>query len=265
MPVKTTSHERLSLKFGAEDGLEEGQFVAYAAVFDVKDSHGDIIRKGAFKDTLADWAKGDAPIPVLYGHDFSDLHNNIGYVLKAEEDDRGLKVTAQLDLDTPNGKQAHRLISQKRLTDLSFAFDVEDYKVHNAKGEDEGYTELLKLGLYEVSAVPIGANRETGFLAVKQSAQKVAAAAGRVNAAKNDGDLSAALISLAEKLSLLGKELGAKDAPSTETHDDTAQAEQEQIGSEEPGKAKDADPVPAKASAEYMERKLKFYSLRAGS
>lgn len=262
MPVKTTSHERLGLKFGANDGLEEGQFEAYAAVFDVKDSHGDIIRKGAFAETLAEWDASDAPIPVLYGHDFGELMNNIGYVLAAEEDERGLKVIAQLDMDTPNGKQAHRLISQKRLTDLSFAFDVQEHKIVEGKDGEPGHTELLKLGLFEISAVPIGANREAGFLAVKTSARKLASAAGRVGAAKDATELASAFRSLAEHIEKLSEQVGAHAPAEDEDHDDTAHAEQDHVESEDREDGKDQDDEPAKASAEYMARKLRFYALR---
>ena len=41
---------------GPDEGLAEGQFLAYASVFDNVDSDGDITRKGAFLDTLAEWA-----------------------------------------------------------------------------------------------------------------------------------------------------------------------------------------------------------------
>lgn len=255
-----TKNAPLKVKFaGSDDGLEEGQFVAYASVFDVKDSHGDIIRKGAFEDTLAEWGKGDAPIPVLWGHDFADMHSNIGYVTEAEEDDRGLKVTAQLDLDHPNGKQAHKLISQKRVTDLSFAFDVDEYKVIEGKEGEPGHTELLKLGLHEVSVVPVGANRETEFLAVKNSARKLASAAGRVSAAKDATELAGAFRTLAEHIEQLSEQVGAHAPTEDENHDDTAHAEQDPVESEDPDTGKDQGKDPAKASAELMARKLELY------
>lgn len=253
----------LKVKAAGEDGgLEEGQFEAYAAIFDVKDSHGDIIRKGAFAETLKGWEGSEASIPVLWGHDFNDAFNNIGRVLKAEEDDEGLKVLAELDLENPNGKQVHRLISQKRVTDLSFAFDVEDYKVHSSKSEEDGYTELLKLGLYEVSVVTVGANRQTRFTDVKSTARKIASAAGRVQAAKSDDELSSALISLAEHMKSLGEEMGAEKPPVIEAHDDTAHVGPVGVTSKEPVGAKEQDTVLVTASAKYMEQKLKLYALK---
>ena len=44
----------VKLKAGPDDGLEDGQFEAYAAVFGKKDSYGDVIIPGAFADTLTD-------------------------------------------------------------------------------------------------------------------------------------------------------------------------------------------------------------------
>lgn len=194
--------------FGEDGGLQPGQFVAYAAVFETLDSDGDSIKKGAFSETLKDWKLSGAPIPVLWGHDMSDMHNNIGHVVEAEEDDFGLKVTAQLDLDHPNGKQAHRLIEQKRVTDLSFAFDIVEHKVVHAENPDENsYMELLKMNLHEVSVVPIGANRDTEFLAVKSAARKLASAAGRIQSAKSEDDHKNAIKSLADHLIDLGESL----------------------------------------------------------
>ena len=65
-------HKRATLsglKAGPGDGLAEGQFTAYASVFDVKDSYGDVVRPGAFTETLAAWAaaKDDAYVARVQG------------------------------------------------------------------------------------------------------------------------------------------------------------------------------------------------------
>ena len=76
---------------GEADGLEEGQFIAYASVFGgPPDSYGDIVDPGAFAASLKSWEEKGDPIPLLWGHDFVDPFSNIGHVVKAEEDDHGL-------------------------------------------------------------------------------------------------------------------------------------------------------------------------------
>lgn len=162
----------VKLKAGPDDGLEEGQFEAYAAVFGNKDSYGDVIVPGAFKDTLADWKDSGNNLPLLFGHNMQDPDFNLGHVLEAKEDDRGLLVKAQLDLENPKAQQTYRLLKGRRLNQMSFAYDVLDggeaQRARSDDGDDvEHYYELRKLKLYEVSVVPIGANQETEILAVK--------------------------------------------------------------------------------------------------
>lgn len=171
-----------------EAGLEEGQFVAYASTFDREpDSYGDVVAKGAFAKSLEEWEKSGNVIPVLFGHRMDDPDFNIGAVLKAEEDEHGLKITGQLDLDSPKGLKTYKLIKGRRLSQLSFAFDVLDEG--SVKLEDgTKANELRELKLYEVSLVPIGANQNTEILAMKTAVDVFAQSvkAGRTFSAKNE-------------------------------------------------------------------------------
>lgn len=183
MDVKTFP---LKVKAGPDDGLGEGQFIGYASVFGNLDSYGDIVQPGAFAATLAEWeSKGD-PIPVLWGHDMFDPFSNIGAVLSAEEDDNGLKVTAQLDLESPKAMQVYRLLKGRRVSQMSFAYDVID-----AEKQGDG-NHLRELKLYEVSVVPIGANQETEILAVKARQLADGVKVGRVLAARHIDSLRSA-------------------------------------------------------------------------
>lgn len=157
----------------AEDGLADGQFTAYAATFTAIDSYGDKITKGAFAEDLARWEKSGAPIPLLFGHNMSDPDYNVGHIVEAKEDDHGLWVKAELDMGSPKAAQTYRLLKAKRLTQLSFAYDVLDAGPVTKDGES--YFELRKLKLHEVSVVPIGANQETELLAVKTNPKDVRA------------------------------------------------------------------------------------------
>lgn len=202
----------VQFKAGPDDGLEDGQFLAYASVFGNKDSYGDIVMPGAFAESLAEWAaKGDY-IPALFGHNMSDPDFNIGHVVEAVEDERGLKVLVQLALDEPKGAQVYRLIKGRRIGQMSFAYDVLEGGEGERKRDDgstEWYYELRKLKLYEVSVVPIGANQETEILAVK-TRHAVRALNGE---APEDG-VKAALLPLYRELeALMGTKQGA--APGT--------------------------------------------------
>lgn len=145
----------------------QGRIEAYASVFDAVDSYGDVVRRGAFTDTLADWAQREKTIPLLYGHDFKDPFKNIGGVVEAVEDERGLKITADLDMDNPTAVQVFNLIAKGRLSEMSFAFNYVDAGMATVDGEE--IFEVRKVDLYEVSVVPIGANRETEILSAKSA------------------------------------------------------------------------------------------------
>jgi len=156
----TKNATTLQLKAGPADGLAEGQFTAYASVFGNVDSTGDVVVKGAFATTLAAWAASGNPIPLLFAHEMNDPDYNIGYVVTAQEDDTGLLVTCQLDLENPKAKQVYRLIKGRRVDQMSFAYDVIS-KVETYYEGDVEVSEILEVKLYEVSVVTVGANQET--------------------------------------------------------------------------------------------------------
>jgi HK97 family phage prohead protease len=204
-----TKNATIQIKAGPEDGLSEGQFVAYASVFGNVDSYGDIVVKGAFADDLDRWDKSGKTIPLLFGHNMADPDFNIGSVLTAEEDEVGLKVTAQLDLENPKAKQVYRMIKGRRIDQMSFAYDVIDGEsVKSADDDEDDVYEIRKLKLYEISVVTVGANSETEILAVKTMptvADRVVAdiKAGRVLSAKNESELRSAHEALGRVLKVL--------------------------------------------------------------
>ena len=99
------------------------RFAGYAAIFDLPDKGGDIVRKGAFARALK------APVPLLHQHDISRC-------IGAVEHARGLRVIAQVDAD----------VAIRPGTGLSFGYRV--------RGMDKRtYRELTDLDLIEVSVV----------------------------------------------------------------------------------------------------------------
>lgn len=178
MRIKTVPVKIKSV--GDKDGDTEGVFEAIVATYD-RDSYGDVIVPGAFKDTLAEWKSSGDPIPVYWSHRMDDPDYNIGQVLEAKETDEGLWVKAQLDLDSPKAQTTHRLMKGRRVTQFSFAYEVvKGAFVHGTDDDDDAdekdgepqlpYYELRELKLFEVGPTPIGANQETELLDVKTAA-----------------------------------------------------------------------------------------------
>jgi HK97 family phage prohead protease len=238
----------VEVKAGPEDGLEEGQFEAYASVFGNVDSYGDVVQRGAFTNTLAEWAASGNFLPVLFGHNMADPDFNLGHVVTAAEDERGLRVRGQLDMDSPKAAQVHRMLKGRRLSQLSFAYDV----VRGSWGQLDGADvyELHEVKLYEVSLVTIGANQETEVLAVKTAAESLAGGVkeGRVISAANLESLRSARDSIDSVLAAAeaGQGEGKASGNGLEVKDEGA----ERVKFEDPG------PSPSVLAWEALEAEL---------
>ncbi|RDI13457.1 hypothetical protein DEU38_13432 [Rhodococcus sp. AG1013] len=223
---------RVRVKAAESDGLGEGEFIGYASVFGNVDSYGEVVAKGAFANSLKAWSESGGVLPILWGHNMSDPDYNVGGVLSAEEDDRGLKIHGRLDLDSPKGAQVYRLLKGGRVGQMSFAFDV--VESHNVKAGDDmpDHVSLDEIKLYEVSVVPIGANQETEILAVKSATDALRAKAGRVISAKNENTMRDVIVQLRTAADDL--EAILPDSGDSEDQDQTSGGEP---STEQPGKA----------------------------
>lgn len=159
--MKTKKLELKIDRIGAKDNLVAGQFTGYASVFGNVDSVGDKIIKGAFAESLKDFGDGGAGIPCYWCHETSDPEMNLGSTLEATEDEHGLFVKVQLDLDNPKAAYAYKLLKEQRVRQMSFAYQVTD-------GENKkDCFEITGCKIFEVSIVPVGANQATSIESVK--------------------------------------------------------------------------------------------------
>ena len=95
-------------------------------MFDNIDLGGDKIIKGAFAQTLASrYPDHGAGIPVYWNHDTDDPFKNLGLTTSAIEDEHGLKVEGDIDTGTELGKQVAKLLKENRVSQMSFAYNVE--------------------------------------------------------------------------------------------------------------------------------------------
>lgn len=191
------------VKAGPDDGLADGEFIVYPSTFTrAPDSYGDVVAKGAFAADIEAWKSGDRGVlPGLFGHRLDDPDYFVAEALDMGEDDHGWWVKGRFDLESPKGTQVYRLVKGRRLTQLSFAFDVLD---SGSVELDDGTkaNELRELRVYEFSFVPVGANQDTSVVAIKATADAVIAdlKAGRVLSAKNETALRTAYEALGEVL-----------------------------------------------------------------
>lgn len=175
-----------------------GAVEGYAATFHREpDSYGDVIKRGAFADTLRDWNARTQPIPLLYGHVTDDPQMNIGRVVEAYEDEIGLHIRAEFDAENETAQYVRKLAAEGRVFQFSFAYAVRDQGTVTLPDGTRA-NELRKLDLYECSLVQIPANQHAVVTRVKG-----ATGSGRRQAATADADDLERAKAIAEAVLLL--------------------------------------------------------------
>ncbi len=145
---------------------DSGEFEGYASVFDVVDSYGDVVVKGAFKNTLDAWKKREDLPPVLWQHQMSEP---IGPFIEMREDEHGLFVRGKLLIDDdPLARRALAHMKAGSVKGMSIGYIVVDAEYH--KQDDLYY--LKEIDLWEASIVTFPANTEAKITEVKQSLRK---------------------------------------------------------------------------------------------
>jgi len=156
------------VKFASGDDAEPGAFTGYGSVFNNEDGGGDVILKGAFKKSLAEWkSKKKLPKMLLqHGGYTAEGMLPIGVWTSMEEDDYGLKVGGRVyALDTDRGKTVYEGMKAGALDGLSIGYRAIDYRL--GKKPDEPWRTIKELTLYEVSVVLFGMNDKALIDSVK--------------------------------------------------------------------------------------------------
>lgn len=155
-----TNFERKGLSFELKEADDTGVFSGYASVFGVIDDGRDVVERGAFTASLADWrAKGKWP-KLLRNH---DTRNLVGVWLEMREDSHGLFVKGQLTLEVQSAKEAYALLKAGALDGLSIGYRTvnDDFdRVTNVR-------KLQQVDLMEVSLVTIAMNQAATVTDVK--------------------------------------------------------------------------------------------------
>lgn len=139
--------------------VKNGIVTGYAARFNNLDSDNDIIRPGAFSETIAELGpEGKNRIYHLWQH---STYNILGKPQVLKEDEIGLYFETKI-VPTALGSDALKLYEAGVLNEHSIG-----YRTITNQREDS-YNVLLKLMLWEYSTVTWGANEYTPFLGLKQ-------------------------------------------------------------------------------------------------
>lgn len=170
--------KEFNVKYADEgNGMIEG----YASTWIRRpDAYGDVVKQGAFKNTLEQRWNGGKGIPLLWAHQMNELSSYIGKA-DAEEDEKGLHFIATFD-DTEEAQRVRDLYKDGRLSKFSFAFDIKEEGITTLEDGTKA-NELKELDLFEISCVCVPANDDAGVVSVKTEDPEIKS--GKRNSAKD--------------------------------------------------------------------------------
>jgi hypothetical protein len=140
---------------------QQGVITGYASLFNVADDVGDIVEKGAFAASLM--KKGASGIRMLWQHDPKDP---IGTWMHIYEDEKGLRVTGQLCLETQRGRDIRALLLYGALDGLSIGFKT----VRSRKVPRTATRLVSEVDLWEISLVTFPALKAARVSTIKSMA-----------------------------------------------------------------------------------------------
>jgi len=149
---RSIAYTNLELR-AEEDG---NTLVGYAAVFDSPSEpmpYTEYVRRGAFSKTLTD----GADVRLLIDHEGVPLARTRSGTLALEEDERGLRVEAELDPANPDAMRVLSAMRRGDLSQMSFAFKT----IKDSYNEDRSVRELKEVKLFDVSIVTFPAYEDT--------------------------------------------------------------------------------------------------------
>lgn len=158
----TLSFSLLEAKEQTFDKSNIGVFSGHLAAF-VKDRINDVFMPGAFNESIERHKKSNRPIRMLFQHDSEFLIG--GFPIEfVKEDEKGLFVVGNINLDVQKGREAFSLMRQGILTDMSIGFSIRD--INDVKFEND-IRFIRKAEIWEGSLVTEPMNERANVLEVK--------------------------------------------------------------------------------------------------
>lgn len=157
---KIIEKKSFTLEFKEVDS--QGMLRGYASTFGNIDLGNDVVDKGAFKKSIKEQ---QGKFPILADHDPSKL---IGWNLRAEEDDSGLLVEGQLDLNVQLAREKYSLVKNALKNNIKMGLSI-GYMVIKAEPDRKSpmVRHLKELKLFEYSIVTFPMNTEAMVTGLK--------------------------------------------------------------------------------------------------
>ena len=178
----------------SDDSTDDiGVFEGYANTFDNLDLVDDIVHKGSFKKTLKESKKRG----LFFMHNTNDIANLLGQAVDLKEDDTGLKMKGEIDLNDPMGAKAFRLIKSGVIDRMSIGFQI--VKADWEELKDKLIRHIKEMKLYEISILPIGYAANPQSLIDPTSIKSRDEIFSNIKANKNDDEFLKKVFSLFDR------------------------------------------------------------------
>lgn len=166
MEYKTLTFKATEVKTDNVNGVPVGVIEGYASTWDL-DRGNDIIMQGAFTNTLAELAANGRTIRMLAGHSYGELIGGFP-VMSCKQDDKGLWVRGEINLDVQKGAECYALAKQGVMCDMSIGFSIPSADAYEFKDIGGEVVRCIKdLQLWEISLVPEPMNPHAQITSVK--------------------------------------------------------------------------------------------------
>ncbi len=168
-------HLDLSLRFEAPS--DTGEFSGYAVIWDQRNAHNEIVKRGAFRTSLEEHrAAGTRPV-MLWSHDPTDI---IGIWTEVREDEKGLFVRGKIVTSTTRGREAYELLKAGALNGLSIGFRL----IKGGETRQAGTRILTGIDVREISLVGMPSAPNARITSVRSSGRSTESAAAFINACR---------------------------------------------------------------------------------
>lgn len=153
--------KHLQRPFAVKSTSDNGTFAGHASVFGEIDSYRDIVLPGAFAKSLKkDFADKGRKVPMLWQH---SSRQPIGVYTTIKEDDIGLYVEGEINMEVQQGREAYALMKQGALSGLSIGYDT----VTEEWDKEGRLRKLHEVDLWEISPVTFPAGDSARIATVK--------------------------------------------------------------------------------------------------
>ena len=147
-------------EFKEIDQDDDGSFEGYASVFNNKALGNDVIRRGAFLESISE--RSPKGVKLLYQHKSDEP---IGVIDSLEEDSKGLKIKGRLAMGTQKGKEVFELMKMGALDSMSIGYRL---KPDGYKYDPKDKRRIIKsVDLMEISLVTFPMNPKAKVTKVK--------------------------------------------------------------------------------------------------